>query len=650
MDSVCKPGYCTIEADSAGWRGVALRFLHLCEHESFLLQRTRSCGKLFSTHHNLHSIFFMMALRLGSRVARRSATSCRPQISSSRLPAAASRHASSSSSSSPLDSEERTQRTNPAPGPPKPNSPFTIFDRNVKVMQRDRAAQRKDPEDNSPGSASRVTDYVRMAAAENISERILDIRRNFETVVEVGSGPGYLRHHLDPQATGVKKIIMCDSSREMLYRDEHLDKNFPFEIERVVLDEEQLPFEPDSFDCIVSSGALHWTNDLPGALIQIQRSLRPDGVFIGSIYGGDTLFELRTSLQLAEQEREGGISPRISPMTDTRDCSSLLTRAGFNIPTVDIDEVSVGYPSIFELMTDLQDMGESNAVINRRPLLQRDTLLSASAIYSALHGQEEGMVPATFGIIYLIGWKPHPSQAKPAERGSATHSMKDLFGGDEASANSPEGPPPQGGVPPPPGGGKTRSFSTSARRQQEAKKTSNADYYNLMNLTPSQVPQNGWYIDLGELKRVWRLKQGETHPDRMHNKSASEQELALTQSSLINKAYDTLKDPLNRACYLLELNSIEVPSESDSLEDMNLLMKVMELRENLDEVTTEEEIQPIAQINQEYYDTTVKELGQAFENNDFETAKKKTVELRYWSNIAKVCREWTPGSQITMQH
>lgn len=307
-----------------------------------------------------------------------------------------------------------------------------------------------------------MTDYVRMAAAENICERIMDIRRNYETIVEVGSGPGYLRHFLDAERTGVKKIIMCDSSREMLYRDAHLDDKFPFEIERVVVDEEALPFEPDSFDCIVSSGALHWTNDLPGALIQIRQALKPDGVFLGSMYGGDTLFELRTSLQLAEQEREGGISPRISPMTDTRDCSSLLTRAGYSLPTVDIDEVSVGYPSIFELMHDLQDMGESNAVINRRPLLRRDTLLAASAIYSALHGQEQG-VPATFAIIYLIGWKPHPSQSKPAERGSATHSMKDVLGGAGVEDSSPEGPKPYGDVPPPPGGGKTRSFSTSAR-------------------------------------------------------------------------------------------------------------------------------------------------------------------------------------------
>ena len=255
----------------------------------------------------------MASIRISSRAARRSlklhshrsppATPC----SSLTPPTASIRHASTSSdapSATASDgSAQGSQRTNPAPGPPKPNSPFTIFDRPVKVLQRDRAARRVDPDDGSPGSASRMTDYVRMASAENISERILDIRRNYDTIVEIGSGPGYLRHFLDQAGTGVKKIIMCDSSREMLYRDEHLDGQFPFEIERIVLNEEELPFEPDSFDCIVSSGSLHWTNDLPGALIQIRQALKPDGVFVGSMYGGDTLLELRTSLQLAEQER-----------------------------------------------------------------------------------------------------------------------------------------------------------------------------------------------------------------------------------------------------------------------------------------------------------------------------------------------------------
>ena len=201
------------------------------------------------------------------------------------------------------------------------------------------------------------------------------------------------------------------------------------------MDEEALPFEENSLDCVVCCGSLHWTNDLPGALIQIQRALKPDGLFIGAICGGDTLFELRTSLQLAEQEREGGISPRVSPMADSRDMVSLLSRAGFNIPTVDTDDVQVNYPSIFELMSDLQDMGESNAVIHRRPILKRDTLLAASAIYPRLHSEEgSDAIPATYHIIYMVGWKPDASQRKPLKRGQATTSMKDVLG------NNPDDP------------------------------------------------------------------------------------------------------------------------------------------------------------------------------------------------------------------
>ncbi|PWO01004.1 S-adenosyl-L-methionine-dependent methyltransferase [Tilletiopsis washingtonensis] len=328
-----------------------------------------------------------------------------------------------------------TPSPNPAPGPPRPNAPFVIFDRAAKATQRSRAALRR-PVDaqgqptGAAGEASRETDYVKRLVAESVAERVLDIKKDLPVIVELGAGAGFLRHYLDPEASGCKKIIMCDPSREALHRDEHLDADGKFEIERRIVDEENLPFEENSLDCIVSIGALHWTNDLPGALVQIQRALKPDGVFIGALHGGDTLFELRTSLQLAEQEREGGISPRISPMTDTRDMSNLLSRAGFAIPTVDTDEVEIQYPSIFELMHDLRDMGESNAVINRRGTLQRDTLIAASAIYQAMHGSEDGTVPATFATIYCIGWKPAASQMKPLKRGSASHSMKDALAAD----------------------------------------------------------------------------------------------------------------------------------------------------------------------------------------------------------------------------
>ncbi|XP_071438210.1 arginine-hydroxylase NDUFAF5, mitochondrial isoform X3 [Pithys albifrons albifrons] len=144
------------------------------------------------------------------------------------------------------------------------------------------------------------------------------------------------------------------------------------------------------------------------------------------MFGGDTLYELRCSLQLAELEREGGFSPHVSPFTAVADLGHLLARAGFNTLTVDTDEIQVNYPGLFEVMEDLQGMGESNCSWNRKPLLHRETMLAAAAIYREMYGNSDGSVPATFQIYYMIGWKYHESQAKPAPRGSATVSFGDL--------------------------------------------------------------------------------------------------------------------------------------------------------------------------------------------------------------------------------
>ncbi|KAF4023117.1 hypothetical protein G4228_015537 [Cervus hanglu yarkandensis] len=161
-------------------------------------------------------------------------------------------------------------------------------------------------------------------------------------------------------------------------------------------------------------------------LNKIHYVLKPDGVFIGAVFGGDTLFELRCSLQLAETEREGGFSPHVSPFTAVNDLGHLLGRAGFNTLTVDTDEIQVNYPGMFELMEDLQGMGESNCAWNRKALLHRDTMLAAAAVYQEMYRNEDGSVPATYQIYYMIGWKYHDSQARPAERGSATVSFGEL--------------------------------------------------------------------------------------------------------------------------------------------------------------------------------------------------------------------------------
>ncbi|MBW0485057.1 hypothetical protein O181_024772 [Austropuccinia psidii MF-1] len=296
-------------------------------------------------------------------------------------------------------------------------SSMHIFDRQAKLKQKARVIE-------TDTEKSRLTDYLRQEVACALVDRLVDIRRKFSEVVEFGAGAGSLVKELTEY--GLDRIILTDSSKEMLWRDHALDPP-GVAIDRVVMDEESVRFERSSQDCIMSCLSLHWVNDLPGTLTQINHSLKPDGVFIGAILGGDTLFELRTSLQLAEQERQGGISPHISPMTDSRSMSSLINRAGFSIPTIDNDELTVRYPSMFELMDDLKFMGESNAIINRPTYLRRDTLLAASSIYKSMYGSPtEPGIPATFQIIYFIGWKADSSQPKPMERGSAQHSLKEL--------------------------------------------------------------------------------------------------------------------------------------------------------------------------------------------------------------------------------
>jgi len=215
----------------------------------------------------------------------------------------------------------------------------------------------------------------------------------------------------------------------MLFRDADLAFNNSIALTRDVLElEETLPYTAESFDLVVSSLSMHWINDLPGALAQINHVLKPDCAFVGAMLGGDTLFELRTSLQLAEQERRGGISPHVSPLADVRDVGGLMQRAGFKMLTIDVDDIVVDYPDSFALMQDLQTMGESNAVVGREMgAIGRDVLLAADAIYKQLHGNDDGSIPATFRIIYMIGWREGLNQAKPLPRGSGQINLKDVL-------------------------------------------------------------------------------------------------------------------------------------------------------------------------------------------------------------------------------
>ncbi|NXO80856.1 NDUF5 hydroxylase, partial [Sitta europaea] len=269
-----------------------------------------------------------------------------------------------------------------------------------------------------------------------IADRVFDITRTFSLALDVGSGRGYIAQHLNKET--VEKLIQVDIAENALKNA--VESEIP--TVRVVADEEFLPFKEDTFDLVVSSlrcCSLPCVCVLPArccsltrvCVFQIHRVLQPAGVFLGAMLGGDTLYELRCSLQLAELEREGGFSPHVSPFTAVADLGHLLSRAGFNTLTVDTDEIQVNYPGLFEVMEDLQGkyifcMGESNCSWNRKPLLHRETMLAAAAIYQEMYGNSDGSVPATFQIYYMIGWKYHESQAKPAQRGSATVSFGDL--------------------------------------------------------------------------------------------------------------------------------------------------------------------------------------------------------------------------------
>jgi NADH dehydrogenase [ubiquinone] 1 alpha subcomplex assembly factor 5 len=203
----------------------------------------------------------------------------------------------------------------------------------------------------------------------------------------------------------------------------------------LVCDEELLPFASESLDLVVSGLALHFVNDLPGALTQVRQVLRPDGLFMAAILGGRSLNELREALLVAEAEGHGGVSPRVAPFADIRALGALLQRAGFALPVADTEMLTVTYPSPRALMHELRGMGASNALLARsKAPLPRRTLERAEDIYRERHGTPDRRVVASFEIVYLSGWAPHASQQKPLKPGSATKRLADALGTTEHAA------------------------------------------------------------------------------------------------------------------------------------------------------------------------------------------------------------------------
>ncbi|TSK18051.1 Arginine-hydroxylase NDUFAF5, mitochondrial [Bagarius yarrelli] len=248
----------------------------------------------------------------------------------------------------------------------RPGGAMNVFDRNMKRKQKQWAATLPD---------SQKYDYLRDEVGSRVADRVFDIARTFPLALDLGCGKSHIAEHLTKDV--VERLFLTDISDASLRQ--RRQSEMPTHC--MMADEEFLPFQENTFDLVVSSLSLHWTNDLPGALRQIHHVLKPDGVFVGAMVGGETLYELRCSLQLAELEREGGFAAHVSPYTAATDLGNLLGQAGFSLLTVDVDEIQVHYPSMFEVMCDLQGMGESNCAWNRKVLLHRDTILAAAAVY-----------------------------------------------------------------------------------------------------------------------------------------------------------------------------------------------------------------------------------------------------------------------------
>ncbi len=274
-----------------------------------------------------------------------------------------------------------------------------IFDRAAVRLHRDRAAPGLDRHD-----------FLLREVGQRLEERLQSIKRRFPRALDLGCHRGelgnILTHHRD-----IECIVNCDPSFGMAALSPR---------PRLVADEDSLPFPGNCFDMVMSLLSLHWVNDLPGAIREVARCLRPDGLFLAAMFGGETLIELRRSLIQAECKTSNKAYPRVSPFCEVRDLGNLLQRAGFAMPVVDIDQILVSYPNVLNLMKDLRGMGESNAVRHRpRHFTTRSTLESVAEFYPINIDEPNGRINARFHIVYLTAWKAHAEQPHPLSPGSA---------------------------------------------------------------------------------------------------------------------------------------------------------------------------------------------------------------------------------------
>lgn len=335
----------------------------------------------------------------------------------------------------------------------------TAFNRNMKRLQRDSAARIYcHPSNRNESHKDDFVDYdyFQKEIAMRLVDRLDDIKKEegFPLALDIGAGAGHLHRAIcmDDAFTGqggiggIRKLVQLDSSHLMLHRDDHItipdEERERCDTFKLQADEEtQLPFPDGTFDLVLSSAALHFVNDLPFLFREVNRVLKPDGCFMFAMVGGATLPELRSSLVLAEMERDGGVSPHVGPFVDFADVGTLITSAGFSLPTVDIDTIHFAFPNAMVLMEHLQRMGEGNVCFNRKERTSLDTFIASAAIYQEMfpldsqfddlehnnnHADQDSTIQASVQVIYAIGWTPHESQQKPLARGSGTHKVGEM--------------------------------------------------------------------------------------------------------------------------------------------------------------------------------------------------------------------------------
>jgi len=286
-----------------------------------------------------------------------------------------------------------------------------IFDRPLLRARQRRA--------RSLGPETFLIDRV----ADDLAERLSAVLRHFDVAVDLGTPTDAVRRVL---VTSGK--VTTTIAAEFAVGPDH-------SFLRIGTDEETLPFAAGSLDLVTSALALQFVNDLPGTLIQIRRSLKPDGLLLAALVGGESLAELREAIAAAESEVEGGISPRVAPFADVRELGALLQRAGFALPVVDNERFLVRYDSVFALMRDLRRMGATNVLRERRRKpLRRSTLQRMAEIYAQRFSDTDGRVRASFEILWLSGWAPHENQQKPLKPGSAAQRLADALGTNEIPA------------------------------------------------------------------------------------------------------------------------------------------------------------------------------------------------------------------------